>query len=109
MGHSMTMITILPSILASFEGLRSFVFRQLVIASSRDYDLLFCFVLPRYFACITWPFCLGNQVDETLGVLVCKVLSFFMHFVCLELGHAICFDFVLSYKTLVYYHGISKQ
>ena len=46
-GHRMTMIAMVPSILASFEGLRSFVLGNLLIASSRDYDLLFCFYLAK--------------------------------------------------------------
>ena len=79
-----------------FEGLDHFCIGNLLIASSRDYDLLFCFVLPRYLACIPWSF-LGNKVGETLEVLVCNVFSFFMHFY-LALGHAICLIFVLSYK-----------
>ena len=40
---------------------------------------------------------LRQQVGETLGMFVCIVLSFFMHF-CLVFSHAICLIFVFAYK-----------
>ena len=64
------------------EGPRSFVFRQPCLASSRDYDLLFCFVLPRYLACIPWPFFRQPSGDTLRGVCV-QCVSFYMHLLSL--------------------------
>ena len=47
-GHRMTMIAMLLGILACLRDQYHLIFRQPSLASSRDYDLLFCFVLPRY-------------------------------------------------------------
>ena len=49
-GHRMTMIAMVPSILASFGGTKIILFLgNLLIASSRDYDLLFCIVFAKIF------------------------------------------------------------
>ena len=108
-GHRMTMIAMVLSILASFlfEGLDHLCIGNQDSVIEGLWSFVFVFVLPRYLACIPWPF-LRKQVDETLGMLVCIVLSFFMHF-CLVFSHTICLILVFAYKTLIYYHGIWKR
>ena len=55
--------------------------------------MIFCFVcFAKIPSMHTMTMFLRQQVNETLGVLVCNVLSFFMNFY-LVLSHAICLIF----------------
>ena len=66
-GHRITMISNVAKYLSIFEGLRSFR-KVTLIASLRDYDLIFLFVL-RHPTRITWPF-LGNKWNNPRGASV---------------------------------------
>ena len=55
-----------------------------MIASSRDYDLIFCLFLLRYLTCIIWPFCKAAKWDNPRGA--CVQVYYFHAWFSLELG-----------------------
>ena len=81
-----------------FEGLDHFVYAT-KIASSRDYDLLFCFAKILNMHIMTMF--LRQQMDETLRVLVCIVLSFFMLYLSC-ISQAICLILDICIQTLIF-------
>ena len=61
------------------------IFRQLSKASSRDYDHLICFVLPKKLNVQAWPILEGNKRDYPRGASVNCVLIV-MHLSCIRLS-----------------------
>ena len=77
-GHRMTMIAMLPSILAFFRD-KDHLFRQpsySVIEGLWSYN---CFVLPRYFACIPWPFLFRQPSGWNPKGAYVQCVSYYMH------------------------------
>ena len=62
-----------------FEGLDHFCLGNQDSVIEGLWSFVFCIDFAKIPSMHPWPF-QGNTVDETLGVLVCSVLSFFMYF-----------------------------
>ena len=72
------------------EGTMIILIRQLSKASSRDYDHLNCFVLPKKLNVQAWPILEGNKRDYPRGASVnCVLISC----ICFVLGY-LAFDFI---------------
>ena len=66
-----TMNAMVPSVFGNLlEGTMIILIRQLSKASSRDYDHLICFVLPKKLNMQAWPILEGNEWDYPRGASV---------------------------------------
>ena len=83
-GHRTTMIEMLPSILVLFEGPRSFCFRQPFDSVIEGLWYYICFVLPRYFVCVTWPFYFRKPSGRNPKDACEQSVSFFMFLSCIR-------------------------
>ena len=82
MGHRMTMIGMLLSILAYLRDQDHF-FRQPLNSAIEGLWSYNCFVFPKYFACVTWPFYFRQPSGRNPKGCLCAKCVIFMLLSCI--------------------------